>query len=133
MHRLPRDAPTILLMVVGAGLLCFTGWRVFSVQELLAHGARATGAMLPTGSHWRIGFTSASGAAIEFPPGFSIVSRPPGTQLPVVYDPADPAGTAMLDDLWNRWISPLWMLPGGVAFIALPLLGFRGRFGGRYG
>ena len=122
-----------MLMVAGVGLLCFTAWRVYCVQELLAHGARATGVMLPTGSHWRIGFTSEAGAAVEFPPSASFGSKPPGTQIPVVYDPSDPVGTAIVDDLWARWITPLWMLPAGAAFTILPLLGFRARFGGRYG
>ncbi len=133
MASLPRDAPTVLLMVIGIGLLGFTSWRVAAMQVFLAHAVRTDGTIRMNARSALAEFETGTGAKVSFVPGYSLTSQSDGAVVPVAYDPADPSGTAVLDNAWSHWIAPLWMLPAGLVFTVAPLFGARARFGGRYG
>ena len=125
--------PTVLLMLVGIGLLCFTAWRVGATQHFLAGSARAEGVVRGGAHHPTVFFTAADGRDVSFVARSSFGTLPENAAVRIAYDPTDPAGTAMVVDWWSVWVGPLWILPAGLAFTLLPLFGYRVRIGGRYG
>jgi hypothetical protein len=77
-----------------------------------------------------VGTTSGAHPVVEFPvPGHPPVryrqdgmgERPIGSPVPLLYDAADPAGTAIARSFWTRWGSEAAALAVGLALVAFAL------------
>ena len=109
-------------------LLCaFQGSRT---TRFLNHATRTSGIIAEAAAHPRIRFETAEGTVVDFVQN-GFVSRPQGSMVPVAYDPANPAGTAMVATFWPLWGSALWALPVGLGFTLLPLAGATFQWGRR--
>lgn len=113
---------TAVLFVAGLTMLGASAWNGWGAWQLSRHGMRATATVVGEGGHPLMEFP-APGGIVRFrrngpgPDGL-------GSTAVVLFHPYDPAGTAQLGG-WRLWLVPLWTLPAGLAFVVLPLLGWR--------
>jgi hypothetical protein len=77
--------------------------------------------------HPVIRFETTAGTTVRFRQN-GFVARPAGAAVPVAYDPRDPAGSARAAGFWPNWGTALWLLPAGLGFTLLPMLGFQPRW-----
>lgn len=105
-----RSTLVILTLSVGALLFSLTWLVVSLVTTHRMTAAEGTVVSYEHGGAWRsyqpvIAFTTASGAQ-EHVTGATSSTQPMydiGSRLRVFYDPADPAGSAIIDDFGQRW------------------------------
>ena len=122
--RLPslkRDRLLIrtLFFLIGVVALGIGTRELVKTIQLVRHAVHTTGhavarsndpAITEAGAHPDIVFTDSNGATVRFNQN-GMGSRRVGTPLPVIYDPADPAGTAVVDAFWQLWypvLLPFW-------------------------
>ncbi len=118
------------MVAIGLAALAYTAWQVAETAHFLSRAARAEGTVAEASPHPLIRFETAEGVPVRFRQN-GFVSRPEGASVPVAYDPRDPAGTARAATFWPTWGTALWMLPAGLGFTILPLLGARVGIRGR--
>ena len=120
-----RDRPFIraVLFVVAALALPIGIRQLTTTAHLLRHAVRTTGyavarrgdpAATESGAHPDIEFRDGNGRPIHYNQN-GMGSRRVGTPIPVLYDPADPAGTAVADTFWQIWpdvLFPFWIAIG---------------------
>jgi hypothetical protein len=127
---------TLFGMIIGACILVWCTRQAWLTAMFLSHAQHATGVIVSAEGHPTIRFETARGQRIEFVQNGG-VSRPAGTELPVLYDANAPAATARAATFFALWGDALWGLPSGLGFLILPLFGARletrGRFGNRLG
>lgn len=118
------------IVVAGACVLLFCAFQARRTARFLAHATRTMGVITEATAHPRIGFKVADGISVEFVQN-GFVSRPQGSAVPVAYDPANPASTAVVATFWPLWGAALWGLPAGLGFTLLPLAGATFSWGRR--
>jgi hypothetical protein len=128
----PWNAATILMMIMGCGVLAYIAWHSYQTAAFLHHASRVTGVVIDQAGHSTIRFITGDSMPVEFvQSGF--ISRSRGAVVPVAYDPRNPAMTAQVATFWASWGKSLWLLPMGLGFTLLPLFGVRAQFRpGRY-
>lgn len=120
----------ILFITVGIFALLIGAWQGVQAMRFAARAVAATGHVVAVPGQESPTMSSAH-PMIEFPVGDAIMryrqdgmgSRPIGTAVDLLYDPAAPAETAVVRGFWNQWfpvVAPIFL---GLAFIAAPLLG----------
>ena len=122
------------LVAVGIGL-----WQGWTTTRFVARAAVATGHVASdpetpgmSSAHPAVEFRTAAGALVTYRQN-GMGARPVGTPVPLLYDPADPAGTAVANGFWQLWFPVLGPLLLGSAFIALVLSGVQVELrSGRY-
>jgi len=120
-------AATGALFVVGLVALGAAAWQGCSTAAFLGRAARATGEITTSSPRPVIRFVSDGGTTTEFRQG-GFISRPSGAAVPIAYEPHDPAGTARAATFWALWGDVIFLLPMGLGFTLLPLLGARAEF-----
>ena len=119
-----------IFMLIGAAALVVGVWQGIQMARFLHRAVGTTGHVVRSpgetgemaGAHPMIEFTGPGGMPVRYRQN-SMGSRKVGTPVPLLYDPAAPAGTAVARSFWQLWlplILPFWL---GVGFIALPLMG----------
>jgi hypothetical protein len=119
-----------------AGVAVFVAGVVVAVLvvRLQAHDSarragrvRVEAAVIPTGTHDDVRFTTASGAVVQVPEP-DRVDPGTGTRVALLYRPADPRDVIVDESTTARnitlWIVALKLLVGGVVFVGV---GIRGR------
>ncbi|WP_419804125.1 DUF3592 domain-containing protein [Terriglobus sp.] len=128
-----RDRPFIraVFLLVGVVALGIGVWQSVRLTHLLRHAIRTTGhavaragdpAATDSGAHPDIEFTDLTGKIIRYNQN-GMGSRRVGTPIPVLYDPAAPADTAVANAFWQLWwpvLLPIWL---GFGFTASGLWG----------
>ncbi|TAL37268.1 MAG: DUF3592 domain-containing protein [Alphaproteobacteria bacterium] len=134
-----RTLPWPLTLLIGIGILaagCYLGSTVFHV---VYHGTKAAAAVVDmrgkqekTGRHSRgtryhavLAFTDSQNRRVEFEDekGFSSATQyRKGQSLPVLYLPADPVHTAVVDRGWELWWTTGICGIAGIALIGSALL-----------
>lgn len=116
--RTAKKIAAPLLYVLGAALVLFGIFTSYNTYDLVEHGLRAQGtvvrlAPLDDGKGVRffpvVGFTPADKKHVEFrvregrkTPAYAV-----GEAVTVVYNPHNPAQSAVLDRGWENWTVPL--------------------------
>jgi hypothetical protein len=118
------NASTILMLILGFGVLTVDAWQSYRTVTFLHHATHVTGVISDPTPHPRIRFTTPDRGTFEFVQN-GFVSRPLGASVPVVYNSADPAGTAHAATFGAIWGPVLWLLPMGLGFTLLPFFGVR--------
>ncbi len=123
------------------GLVCLIGGLVWGGSRSIVYltGARATGTVVDfSTSHSR---SSDSRATVSYHPvvefqadgrtltitGSGQANRPAydqGQPVTVVYDPRKPT-EAVVDDFWQAWAGPLFLIVFGVGFVFFGFLAYR--------
>lgn len=130
-----------MFLVIGTVSLLIGLWQCYTTTRLVRHGITATGHVVgrgpvgsSSGAHPDVEFRTASGALVRYNQN-GMGERPIGSPIRVLYDPVDPAGTAVADSFWQLWtltLLPIWV---GGCFVGLILMGaeveVRGPFGTR--
>lgn len=96
----------LLILLVGAGALAGAAWLAVEQGRFLKVAQRAPGevvALNAGGSHPQIRFEGSTGEAISYPQGGLIWGYREGMQVEVLYDPADPRRSAVVDDPGAIW------------------------------
>jgi len=75
------------------------------------------------GSHPQIGFKTPAGARVSYPQGGLISGYRPGQPVRVLYDPANPDGTARVDAFGALWFDVLILSTLGLIFSIIGLAG----------
>ena len=123
-----RDRPLIraTFFTIGFVSLAIGIWQLTRTVRFLHRAIHTTGHAVarvgdPTateaGAHPDIVFTDRNGAAVRYNQN-GMGSRRVGTPIPVLYDPAAPAETAVADAFWQLWypvLLPFWF---GIGFTA---------------
>jgi hypothetical protein len=105
----------LLILVVGAGALAGAIWLTVEQWHFLEIAQRAPGevvALNAGGSHPQIRFNGPDGQAISYPEGGLIWGYREGMQVEVLFDPAHPRRTAVVNDIGAIW--GMSMLFGGI-------------------
>lgn len=95
-----------LLLVVGLSALSLAGWLALEKGRFLDAALRVPGevvALNAGGSHPEIRFHGPDGEAISYPEGGLIWGYREGMQVEVLYDPADPRRSAVINDRGAIW------------------------------
>ena len=127
---LPRprwNGATVLLFLIGVGALGGAVVEGHRAAAFLAGSVHVTGAIADPQPHPIIRFTARDGAVVQFRQN-GFVSRPLGAEVPVAYQPQDPARTAQADTVWVNWGIMLGMLWIGFGFTLAPFFGVRAGF-----
>lgn len=122
--------PTAFMFAAGLAALGVTGWQVRATAVFSNRAVHATGVIVEPTPHPRIRFAATDGTLFTFTQN-GFVSRPPGAEVPIAFDPRDPGGTAQAWTFWTSWGTALWLLPAGLGFTLLPLFGYRAGVRGR--
>lgn len=96
----------LLILVVGATALSGAIWLAVEQWHFLEIAQRAPGevvALNAGGSHPQIRFSGPDGQAISYPEGGLIWGYREGMQVEVLYDPADPKHSAVINDRGAIW------------------------------
>lgn len=104
-----------LVLVVGLAALSLAGWLALEKGRFLDAAQRAPGevvALNAGGSHPEIRFKGPDGQAISYPQGGLIWGYSEGMQVEVLFDPAHPKRTAVVNDTGAIW--GMSMLFGGI-------------------
>ncbi len=123
----PWNAATVLLWLVGCGVLAGALLDGHWTADFLRRADHTTGTIADPQDHPRIRFTTSRGTVIEFTQNGGI-SRALGAAVPVDYLAADPAGTARADTFWANWSDVVGMLWIGSSFTLFPFYGMRAAF-----
>lgn len=111
----------LLVLLVGAAALVLATWFALEQGRFLATAERAPGTVVKLnagGSHPEIQFTTPDGQQISFPQGGLIFGYREGMPVSVLFDPASPGTSAVINDVGAIWGRPI--LFGGVgAFLFL--------------
>jgi len=105
----------LLILGVGLAALALGGWFALEQERFLDIAQRAPGevvALNAGGSHPEIRFTGPDGEAISYPQGGLIWGYREGMQVEVLFDPANPRHSAVVDDPGAIWGMPI--LAGGI-------------------
>ncbi len=124
----PWNAATLLLVLVGWGMLTGAVLDGHGTAAFLVSATRVSGEIADDESHPLIRFI-ADGAPLTFRQN-GFVSRPVGTAVPVAYQSEDPARTARADTFWANWSEVLGLVWIGLGFTLHPFFGFRGTIRG---
>ena len=124
----PRwNAATIVVFLIGLGALGGAVVDGHGTAVFLASSVHVTGTIADPQPHPIIRFTAADRAMLQFRQN-GFVSRPLGAEVPVAYQPEDPAGTAQADTVWANWSTVLGLVWIGLSFTLAPFFGFRAVF-----
>lgn len=100
---------SLLITLIGAGLLLIAGKVASDRYGFLAQATVADGwvsELNAGGAHPQIDFTSAAGERISYPQGGFIFGYQAGQPVRVLYSPARPANSAIIEDPWALWGTP---------------------------
>jgi len=107
---------------LGLILLVAAATTALQTRKFLRTVQRAEGvvtALNSGGSHPQIGFQPAAGEFVSYPQGGFIFGFRPGDKVQVLYNPADPRGTAVIDSWGAVWFGTFILAGIGVIlFIA---------------
>ena len=120
-----RDRRNIrfLFFAVAFVALAISVWQVVSLTHLLRRAQHATGHVVArvgdrgaseSGAHPDIEFQDRNGRTVRYNQN-GMGSRRVGTAISILYDQADPAGTAVADSFWQLWLYvllPFFMATG---------------------
>ncbi len=123
----PWNAATVLLWLVGCGVLAGALVDGHQTADFLRRADHTMGTIVDPQDHPRIRFITAGGTVVEFTQNGGI-SRALGAAVPVAYLAADPAGTARADTFWAGWGDVLGLLWIGGGFTLFPFYGLRAAF-----
>lgn len=121
-----QHRPTAILFFVGLLALAVTAWQAWQTATFSRHAVYTTGVIADPAPHPTIRASTPDGNPFTFVQN-GFISRPAGAEVPIAYDAADPAGTAQAWTFWTSWGTALWLLPMGLGFTILPLLGMRAQ------
>lgn len=110
-------------MVFGTVAVASSVVWAWSSHDLVSHGERAQALVvaLPHGGyHSELQFRTAAGETIDEQLN-SYVELKVGDTVPLVFDPADPAGTMQVDDFATLWLPSLALFIGGLAVLFMGL------------
>jgi hypothetical protein len=123
-----------LFVGIGALALLAAVMSVLTETQFVARAAWAPGVvehLNAGGSHPEIAFVTKAGARISYPQGGFIFGYSPGRKVQVLYDPADPSNTAVVNDPGALWDFPVLAVMFAVGFAGSGL--FTVRAGSRLG
>ena len=110
-------------MVFGTVAVASSVVWAWSAHDLVSRGERAQALVvtLPHGGyHSELQFRTAAGDTINEHLN-SYVELKVGDTVPLVFDPADPAGTMQVDDFATLWLPSLALFVGGLAALFMGL------------
>ena len=122
------------LVAIGIGL-----WQGWSTVQMMHRSVTTTGHVVASpgtpgrsSAHPLVEFATTNGTIVRYRQN-GMGERPVGDAVPLLYDPADPKGTAIARGFWQLWFSTLAPLLLGCAFVALVWKGVAVEWrGGRY-
>ena len=130
-----------MALIVGMIALAIGLVQSWSAIRLARTGAHAAGRVIverpDPGETWSpahptIEFRTATGALVRYSQN-GMGARRIGTKVDVLYDPAAPAGTAVVNSFWQLWLPPMLPLYLGIGFTGLVLAGVKWEIrGGRW-
>ncbi|MGY2897308.1 hypothetical protein [Deinococcus sp. UYEF24] len=132
MMWLRKYSAALGMIIVGIWVLLGSGVRVWQTTHFLFQATSIQGLVVRASAHPVIRFSTMAGTPVQFVQN-GFLTRSLGASVPVVYSAHDPAGTARAATFWTLWGPALWLLPMGLGFTILPLLGTKvawrwGRF-----
>ncbi len=111
--------PTLLrgaLLLLGLALLTLAAWSAVGTAAFVARAQGAIGTVSRLnagGSHPQIEFRTEAGSAVGYPQGGMIAGFRAGQSVRVLYEAADPAGSARVATFGSLWgESVLWCVAG---------------------
>ncbi len=119
-----------IFLLAGVVALAIGVWQGYSTARFKQRALTATGRVLGDNgassgefsAHPGIEFRTATGALVRYRQN-GMGGRPVGATMPVLYDPADPAGTAVVSGFWTLWFPAVGPLLMGALFVAVVLGG----------
>ncbi len=109
-----------LFVLVGLALMVAAGLNLRAENAFLNRAERADGLVTRLNAgpvHPQVRFTTGSGATVEYAQGGWITPVAVGERVAVLYDPADPRGSARFDSVGARHGTSLAMAMLGLLFI----------------
>ena len=105
-------------------------WQSYQLVRFLQVARRTVGEVVAapgqtgkfSGAHPTLSFTGPDGRDIRYRQD-GMGARPVGTRVPLLFDPADPIHTVVVQDFWTLWFPAIGPLVLGLAFVLLPLFG----------
>ncbi|MGY2892456.1 DUF3592 domain-containing protein [Deinococcus sp. UYEF24] len=122
MMWLRKYSAALGMIIVGICALVGSGVQVWQTTHFLSQATSTQGLVVKASGHPVIRFSTVAGKPVQFVQN-GFLTRPLGASVPVVYSAHDPAGTARAATFWTLWGPALWLLPMGLGFTILPLLG----------
>lgn len=111
--------PTLLrgvLLLLGVALLTLAAWSAVDTAAFVARAQETIGTVSRLnagGSHPQIEFQTETGSAVGYPQGGMIAGFRTGQSVRVLYEAADPAGSARVATFGSLWgESVVWCLAG---------------------
>ena len=129
-HGTSAKAGRVLFLIIGACALLVAGWQGWRTMTFLASAQRAPGMIAPdvpgsnatqAGGHPMVEFHAADGRALRYRQNGFAPTRI-GTPVTVLFQAADPVGTATLDGFLSLWTPMLLPLIMGLGFIGVTAL-----------
>ncbi|WP_174279463.1 DUF3592 domain-containing protein [Sphingomonas bacterium] len=111
-----------IFLLIGIATLLVGAWQGWTTARFVQRASTATGHVVTATAHPAIEFRAAGGAVIRYRQN-GMGARPVGTPVRLIYDPADPAGTATAGGFWQLWFPVLGPLLLGAAFVAVVVFG----------
>ena len=112
----------ILVGLVGLGLLAASLLMALQTSRFVSTATRQDGTVTRLnagGSHPQISFATPDGTGVSYPQGGLIAGMSVGQAVQVLYDPADPAGSARLDSFGSLWGESLAVFVCGAVLCGL--------------
>ena len=112
--------------VLGIGALAIALWLAAGVRSFVLTAQRAPGTVVALnagGSHPQISFTTRTGQTIAYPQGGLIFGYRQDDAVEVLYDPANPQGSATISAIGAVWSAPLIAGLVGAVFVGTALFG----------
>ncbi|WP_407569887.1 DUF3592 domain-containing protein [Deinococcus altitudinis] len=122
MMWLRKYSAALGMMIIGACALVGSGVQVWQTMHFLSQATSTQGLVVRASGHPVIRFSTMAGTPVQFVQN-GFLARELGASVRVVYSAHDPAGSARAATFWTLWGSALWLLPMGLGFTFLPLLG----------
>ena len=122
------------LVCVGLLLLGLAAWRASATRSFVRTAAEAEGTVVALnagGSHPQIRFATPDGQVVSYPQGGLIFGFRSGDTVRVLFDSANPTGTASIDSFGALWFAPLLLCSLGVLFVATGAFWWLGAAGVR--
>ena len=120
-----RTLKIIVFTMVGVALMVGAVCWAVSTRRFVARAATAPGVVVKLnagGSHPEVRFTTATGKIIEYPQGGMIWGYRVGDRVEVLYEPENPAGSAVLNRPGALWGFVAMDFLMGAAFVLLAQL-----------
>lgn len=115
-----------MLVCVVMSMIAIRG--LVETRALVSISLRTDGTVIALnagGSHPQISFMTGNGELISYPQGGLIFGFRPGDKVKVLFDPADPIGTATIDAFGAVWFVPLIATGLAIVFLILGVMSLR--------